>query len=95
MVGLCRLVLWFDDVLFGHWNRDIPDVPAAESKQTKPDDGLQNRITKVALLPADLFGRIGRSALGARECRCIDLMFTSTAGDKRHFVFLIQMATEL
>jgi hypothetical protein len=30
--------------------------------------------------------------LRACQSRCIDLMFTSAAGDERHFKILIQMA---
>ncbi len=92
MARLRGVWLRFDEILLGHRDHGIPDIPAAESKQRQPDDRLDDETTQMTLLPTDFFRRIGRSALRACQSRCIDLMFTSAAGDERHFKILIQMA---
>ena len=95
MAQLRGVWLRFDEILLGHRDHGTPDIPAAESEQRQPDDRLKNETAQIALLSTDLFRGIGRTTVRACQGRRINLMFTSAAGDKRHFTILIQMAVEL
>lgn len=85
----CLIRLWLDEILFGHWNGGMPYMPASKAEQTDPEDELKNRGDRIALLPADLLGRIRGATSGAGESRRIYLMFTSTAGYERHAFILV------
>lgn len=69
-------------------NERMNNMPAGESEQERPDNRLNQRIARFALLAADFSCRVGRAAARAGQCRGVDRVAAGTAGNKRHGVIL-------